>query len=213
MTTKIGVIADAGPVLTFLARKEWTRILYTGLRGKPFAVPATVEREVLRIAKRDRRFAAVSGQWTKLRNADKIVVLSDDVTSELDRVVARIDGTPLAQRLNSGKDLGELMVISHAVVLAEQAQTVTVIIQEGNGTALARREASRLSRIAAGAESTTSSGALQVWSVDRVLQAARSAGCPQIPDQTAMKKLWADMRGYDDALPPIGQTSLLAPDL
>lgn len=42
-------------------------------------------------------------------------VLSDDATDELAAAVHRIAGMPIEQRVHSNKDLGETMVIAHAV--------------------------------------------------------------------------------------------------
>lgn len=213
MTARSTVIADTGPLLTFLCRREWTRILYYALAGEPFAVPATVEREVLRKARVDGRFSTVTNQWSKLRNAEKLRVLPDDVTVELDAVVTRIERMPLVQRLETNQDLGELMVISHAVILGELGEDVVVVIQEGNGTRLARMEASRLGRRAAQATDGVMPGSIEVWSVDHILRVATLQGCPEIPNQAAMKKIWKEMRKYDDALPAIKETSLLDPEL
>lgn len=41
-------IIDAGPALTFLARKDTTRILYAGLGDVSLLAPEQVEREVIR---------------------------------------------------------------------------------------------------------------------------------------------------------------------
>ena len=53
--------------------------------------------------------------------------LPDDVTPELATVVQRISGLPIAERMKHAKDLGETMVIAHAVVAAESGQPVTVL--------------------------------------------------------------------------------------
>lgn len=49
----------------------------------------------------------------------------------------------MAERMKQGKDLGEIMVIAHAVVAAESGQTVTVLIDDGCGAAVATSEIAR----------------------------------------------------------------------
>jgi hypothetical protein len=46
-------------------------------------------------------------------------VLSDDVTDELAAIVGRISGLPMVDRKKRAKDLGETMVVAHAVAAAE----------------------------------------------------------------------------------------------
>lgn len=207
MSPQPGVIIDAGPVLDFLARRDWTYILYSALPAGSFIVPATVEQEVLRKARTDRRFATVTNQWTKLRNADRVHVLSDEVTPELNVVVQDMCGLSMPTRLGRPKDLGETMAVAHAVVLAEQGQDVAIVIQEREGTRIALREQARLKRLG------LPQGSLTVWSVADVVAFAVAAGCAKIPDQGSLLEVWREMRGYDDALPDISQTGLLDPDL
>lgn len=196
-----GVVVDAGPALTFLARKETTRVLIQGLRGG-FASPETVREEVLRKSHREcRTFGTAEGQWKTLEQAGRIEVLSDDETPELSAAVQRLSKMPMSQRLQYGKDLGEVMVIAHAAVLAEAGEDVTILIQERDGTALAHREAARLARMSG------ASGSIRVWNTETVL--LRAAGSPQIPDQQTMKRLYLAMRPLDAALPPLEETDLL----
>ena len=194
---------DAGPVLDFLARKDWTRILYSALPAGSFSVPATVEKEVLRKAATDRRFATVTNQWTKLKNVNRVHVLPDEVTAELNVVVQDICGLSMPKRLGTPQDLGETMAIAHAVVLAEQGHDVAIVIQERDGSQAALREQARLKRLG------LPQGSLTVWSVADVVAFAVAAHCPTIPDQTSLIRIWQEMRAYDDALPEISETRLL----
>jgi hypothetical protein len=52
-----------------------------------------------------------------------VQILSDDQTPELAAVVHRITRQPMEERLKHPKDLGETMVIAHAVVVAESGET------------------------------------------------------------------------------------------
>ncbi|MFV0458592.1 MAG: hypothetical protein ACK5MT_07480 [Actinomycetales bacterium] len=119
-------------------------MLIQGLRGG-FASPETVRDEVFRKSRRDRRaFGSAEGQWRTLEQAGRIEVLSDDETPRLSAAVQRLSNMPMSQRLQYGKNLGEVMVIAHASVLAEAGKDVTILIQERQGTQMALREAARV---------------------------------------------------------------------
>jgi hypothetical protein len=133
-------ILDAGPSLNFLSINK--ERLLIGVLG-PLSVPETVQTEVLRKSRTDERFRTAETTWRKL-TPHWIRVLSDDVTPELAAVVHRITSQPMAQRLRHPKDLGETMVIAHAVVAAEIGETVTVLIDDGQGARIATSEINRL---------------------------------------------------------------------
>lgn len=107
-------IIDAGPGLNFLSINQ-ERLLIDVL-GR-FSAPETVRDEVLRKSRQDDRFRAAATVWSKLTTHDWIQILSDDVTPELATVVQRISGLPIAERMRHTKDLGEIMVIAHAVTV------------------------------------------------------------------------------------------------
>ncbi|GLZ41227.1 hypothetical protein [Actinokineospora sp. NBRC 105648] len=201
MTTCTGTVVDAGPALTFLARKDTTRVLFQGLRGG-FAAPEIVRTEVMRKSREKQRLlGSAANQWQMLENAGRIEVLSDDESVELSVAVQRLCHLPMSQRMQQGKDLGELMVIAHAVVLADAGRDVTVLIQERDGTAMAQQEAARFARMA------PRRGSIRVWNSETVL--LRAAGSPQLPDKSTMRRIYGAMRPLDAALPPIDQTDLL----
>jgi hypothetical protein len=136
-------IIDAGPGLNFLSiNKERLLIAVLG----PLSAPETVQDEVLRKSRQDDRFRAAATVWRKLTGR-WIQILPDDVTPELATVVQRISRLPMAERMKHGKDLGEIMVIAHAVVAAESGQAVTVLIDDGKGAQIATFEISRLQRL------------------------------------------------------------------
>jgi hypothetical protein len=53
----------------------------------------------------------------------------------------------MQERLGHLRDLGEIMVIAHAVVAAEAGVTVTVLIDDGQGARTATSEIGRLQRL------------------------------------------------------------------
>jgi hypothetical protein len=197
-------IIDAGPGLNFLSINK--ERLLIGVLG-PLCTPETVQSEVLRKARQDARFQAAARVWPKLTHR-WIQILSDEVTPELATVVHRIAQLPMGERLRQSKDLGETMVIAHAVVAAEAGQIVTVLIDDGPGGRTATSEIHRLERLRAAGEAV---GAIRLVNTLTVLQ--RAAGGVHIPDKASMGDIYRRLRGLDDGLPPIETTTLLAPAL
>lgn len=136
-------IIDAGPGLNFLSIHQ--ERLLIGVLGR-LSAPEAVQNEVFTKSQQDERFRPAATVWRKL-TPEWLRVLSDDETPELAAVVQRITYQPLAERLKRPKDLGEVMVIAHAVVAAEAGQEVTVLIDDGQGAQTATAEINRLERI------------------------------------------------------------------
>jgi hypothetical protein len=108
------------------------------------------------------------------------------------------------KRLAQSKDLGEVMVIAHAVVAAEAGTSVTVLIDDGPGARAATAEVRRLARLGSGGRTV---GTITVANTLTVLRSA--AGGQYIPDKAAMRAIYARLRCLDDGLPPIERTNLL----
>jgi hypothetical protein len=197
-------IIDAGPGLNFLSINK--ERLLIGVLGR-LSAPETVRDEVLRKSRQDDRFRAAATVWQKLTGS-WIQILADDVTPELATVVERITRLPMAERMRHGNDLGEIMVIAHAVVAAESGQAVTVLIDDGRGAEIATSEIARLRRLGS---SGSSMGSITLVSTLTVLE--RAAGKEHLPDRTAMRDTYRRLRELDDGLPPIEKTNLLADTL
>ncbi len=197
-------IIDAGPALTFLSVNK--ERLLIGTIGAVCA-PEIVQEEVFRKSQQDERFRAAAAVWRKL-TLKWIHILSDDQTPELATVVNRITGLPMAHRSNQPKDLGELMVISHAVVAAEAGDSVTVLIDDGQGARIAASEIHRLDLLRAQGHAV---GSISLVSTLTVLE--RAAGGEHIPDKAMMRRIYERLRILDDGLPPVKATNLLAPKL
>jgi hypothetical protein len=197
-------IIDAGPGLNFLSINK--ERLLIGVLGR-LSAPETVRDEVLRKSRQDDRFRAAATVWRKLTGS-WIQILADDVTPELATVVQRITRLPMAERMQHGKDLGEIMVIAHAVVAAESGQAVTVLIDDGRGADIATSEIARLRRLGSGGSSV---GSITLVSTLTVLE--RAAGKEHLPDRSAMRDTYRRLRELDDGLPPIEKTNLLADNL
>jgi hypothetical protein len=194
-------IIDAGPGLHFMSiNKERLLIAVLG----PLSAPETVQDEVLRKSRQDDRFRAAETVWHKLTGR-WIQILPDDVTPELATVVQRISRLPMAERMKHRKDLGEIMVIAHAVVAAESGHAVTVLIDDGKGAEIATSEISRLRRLGS---SGTPVGSVALAGTLTVL--GRAAGTEHLPDRAAMRDTYRRLRELDDGLPPIEKTALLS---
>lgn len=197
-------IIDAGPGLNFLSINK--ERLLIGTLG-PLSAPEAVRDEVLRKSRQDQRFSAAATVWRKLPER-LMQLLSDDHTPELAAAVHRISGLPMSDRQVHSKDLGEIMVIAHAVVAAEAGETVTVLIDDGQGARQATSEIRRLRRIRAGGRDV---GSIRLVSTLKVLE--RAAGGQYIPDKSAMRDIYTRLRQLDDGLPPIDATNLVSPAL
>lgn len=194
-------IIDAGPALNFLSiNKE--RLLFSVLG--PLCVPECVREEVLHKSRVDPRFTRAEAVWNKL-GPRWMEILSDDVTSELSAAVQRISGLPITERLKQAKDLGETMVVAHAVVLAEAGAVVTVVIDDGAGARIATSEQRRLERRRVQGQQV---GSLILVNTLTILE--RAAGREHLPDRAAMRSTYERLRNQDDGLPSIEYTRLLS---
>ena len=107
-----------------------TRAHLVHATGGHISAPETVRREVFRKAKPNSKFAAAAAVWARLELAKRLTVLSDDLTPALEAVVQRLSNTPMIDRMAVSKDLGEELVIAHAVVQAEAGNDVVMLIDE-----------------------------------------------------------------------------------
>lgn len=194
-------IIDAGPGLNFLSlNKERLLIAVTG----PLSAPEAVQIEVFRKARTEGRFQVAERVWNKL-GPTYMEVLSDELTTELNRTVQRISRMEAERRIRLKRDLGELMVLAHAVVLAEEGHDVTVLIDDSDGRELAEREIRRLDRLR---NSGKAVGSIELWGTIEILQ--KAAASSHIPNRGEMRKLYERLRPLDTGLPPLESTDLLS---
>jgi len=193
-------IMDAGPGINFFSLNK-ERLLFSVLGA--LSVPEIVEDEILRKARQDERFAAAERVWKKLPSR-LMEVLSDDATDELAAAVHRIAGMPIKQRVHSNKDLGETMVIAHAVVAAERGENVIVLIDDGGGRSMVAVEQRRLQRLHA---VNGVVGRIDLISTLTVLK--KAAGREHLPDKAAMRQFYERLRKLDDGLAPLATTGLM----
>lgn len=194
----MSVLLDAGPSLNFLAvGQENVLIQVAASANLGLAVPQRVEKEILGVCK-DARFQSTQAEatWRKLRSAGRINVLDDTLTTQqLIDAVTRISGQPAHNRIRTPKSLGEIMVLAHASVFAQQGQNVYVLIDEGDGRRRALREIAWLQK-------NQATGRLTLWNTPQVLKhASRQDGW--IKGGLAWEAVYRQMRRFDDGLPPL----------
>lgn len=193
-------IIDAGPALNFFAlNKERLLFSVTGA----LHVPEAVVDEVKNRAEKDSRFSQTLSVLPKL--PDRLwATLSDQATPELATVMERIRRSQHGLSLDTGRDLGEFMVVSHAVLRAEAGAHVTAFVDDGKGQRLVEQEANRLKRLSAQGRCA---GSLDLISTHTVLRSA----CEQsrFAHRGELKELYNKLRTLDDGLVPISDTGLL----
>lgn len=194
-------IMDAGPGLNFFSLNQ-ERMLFDALG--PLCVPETVHIEMIRKAQNDQRFARSQNVLGKLPDA-LLEILNDDATGPLRESFERLAQMPMSVRIKNGKDLGELMVLAHAAIQAEQGHDVTVLIDDQGGQRLAALESRRLDRRRVGEPNT---GHLHLITTLTVLEC--SVAGQYLPDPAALRKLSGRMRSLDDGLMPLERTGLLS---
>jgi hypothetical protein len=125
----------------------------------------------------------------------RLLILVDTLTSsELTTAVTRISGMPAKDRVRTRKSLGEIMVLAHGTVYAQQGAQVFVLMDESDGRRRAMAEQRWL-------RDQKAPGRLILWSTPQVLRAA--ADQPGwIAGDLSRQVVYDQMRKFDDGLPP-----------
>lgn len=201
---KTGPIVDAGPALNFFASGH-ERLLFSCIGG--ISVPESVLDEILKKSEVDQRFRNARRVVSRLPN-NLWQVLSDTVTGELNQVIYRLERMPMEQRMRNRRDLGETMVIAHAVAAAQNGQDVFILMDERRGSQVAAHEGRRLERMR---QQNVPVGSLRIINTVQVLRRAVMLG--HIQDRGAMRRVYGQLNTLDDGLVHIEQTGLLDKDL
>ena len=182
------VILDAGPCLSFFAASKQRILINTLTPIGTLMVPEVVDAEIRN--KKGREFAAATANWNKVTAAGRVQILPGAATDELADAVKVLDGTSFHERMKESKNLGELMVIAHGIVLRAQGNQVVLLIDDLDG----QRKASR--------------HGMQVLSTEKVLIEAARTG--QVADRVQMRSIYEELRSKDNGLVAVEQTALLA---
>ncbi|GGV38134.1 MULTISPECIES: hypothetical protein [Paenarthrobacter] len=192
-------ILDAGPCITFCAAAKHALLLEVLRRGSnQLHVPDVVDGEITNRGSNRRDFPpATVPNWHWLVSHDHIGILDSHVSEEdlnaLSEAVVKLTGMPLAQRLMEGRDLGEVLVIAHAMVRKDRGEDVYVVIDEYRGQQLA------------------SKFGLKIIDTPWILSSAVRRGL--IADRGEMRKVYNALRQFDAGLIHIDQTHLLGKPL
>ncbi|MFK4637267.1 PIN domain-containing protein [Paenarthrobacter histidinolovorans] len=192
-------ILDAGPCITFCAAAKHALLVEVLQRGSnQLHVPDVVDGEITNRGSNRRDFpAATVPNWQWLVSHDHIGIMDSQVSAEdlnaLSEAVVKLTGTPLAQRLMESRDLGEVLVIAHAMVRKGRGEDVYVVIDEYRGQKLA------------------SKFGLKIIDTPWILSSAVRRGL--IADRGEMRKVYDALRQYDAGLIHIDQTRLLGKPL
>ena len=191
----MSILLDAGPSLNFLAVGQQNILIQVAESQKlQLAAPARVDSEIIGMGASERFKNTGAGRiWAKLKSCGRVAILPDELTTlPFADAVTRISGMPARDRVRSRKSLGEIMVLAHASVFAQQDLDVFVLIDDGDGRRRASREAQWL-------RDQRHGGRLTLWSTRQVL---REAG--RRPDWIkgglTWEQVYDQMRAYDDGL-------------
>lgn len=189
MTPPNSVIIDAGPALTFTAANQHQFLVdVVAARQGRLLTPETVVTEV--VQKRGRQFAQCAKRMGHLVTTGAIEVLADDIQDEeLAKLVQRVTGMNASIRLAEPRDLGETMVIAHALKRLAVGETAFALIDEWRGQRLAKDHG------------------VPFISTEGVLRAAVAQR--RITDRGEMREFYETLRQYDDGLVHIENTTLL----
>lgn len=196
----MSILLDAGPALTFLAVGQENILIQLAQIGRmQLRAPERVDREV-RGKSRDPRFArtGVHRRWETLKAAGRLRILLDDLDGgAFEEAVGRIAGMPAQDRVRRKASLGEIMVIAHGSVLAQEGEDVVVHIDESDGRRRAMREIGWLRRKGV-------PGSMRVWTTPQIiLQAKERDGW--ITGSQSWQEVYRCMCAFDDGLPPLSE--------
>ncbi|WP_166997267.1 hypothetical protein [Paramicrobacterium fandaimingii] len=186
------LIIDAGPTLTFTAAGQRELLMdVVTRRGSRLLMPESVIDEVARKSSQQKRFAECENDLANVIAHGQIEKLRDDIEDvALSQQVNRITGLGTRVRLGESKDLGETMVIAHALKLKQSGAEARVFIDEWRGQRVALRHG------------------LKVVSTESILVGAISLKL--VSDRGEMRKIYDKLREFDDGLVHIDQTQLLS---
>lgn len=179
------LVIDAGPALCFLAA-GYQDLLCSAveIRNRRLLMPQTVRGEVHGRARgrKGRPFRQGPDRLQGLIKAGRIDVLPDDVEDlDLVRHLEAVAGIPMVARLTDTDDLGEEIVIAHALKLREQGQDVVVLIDDKGGERKAKQHQLR---------SITTVGVLKTCAVEGL-----------VTTRGEMREIWERIAPLDDGHP------------
>jgi hypothetical protein len=198
-----GPILDAGPCLNFFGSNN-ERLLIRVV-GMELRLPSSVDGEIRNKSRNDTRFTKVNPLVKKLKAANIITILDDDANDPaLLRANDLVTGMPMAQVRKMARDLGETMVVIHAMKEALAGGDPRVVIDDRAGAELATAAQDTLARLRAEGQNV---GTITLWGTTSILRQGVRIGA--IRDKNEMRSIYQRLRPLSASLIPIQQTDLL----
>jgi predicted nucleic acid-binding protein len=184
------VVLDTGPLLNFLSIGQGNLMHQVlGPRFERVLMPREVVNEIEDKSLEDSRFARANPVLGGMLRQGLFEVLESDADSDMALVtalkfVSRLP--PSALLVRRAKDLGETLVVAHAIKLRDEGNTVILVIDDRGGQALAAKHKFR------------------IMTTPRILATAASEG---LVNRADMKKIYERLRPsngskpMDDGLP------------
>ena len=178
------VILDTGPCLNFLSVGQGN-LMHETLKIKygQLYVPREVATEIADKSADSQKFAKASKIFGAFVRDSMIDVLESDAENDFELVQAIREVSPLPPAellIRRRKDLGEIMVVAHAIKLRDHGYNVRLVIDDRGGQALAERHG------------------FEVVSTVRILATAASLG---LVDYSDMKMIYERLRPSDGSEP------------
>lgn len=185
MTGASRVVIDTGPALSFIAA-GFQDLLAEVIAQKSalLCAPQAVAEEVHVKADQRQRFNSSHARiFDAMTRNGKISILPDSIEDpQLAEATNDVAKMPIAKRLLTSKDLGETMVLAHALKIRRHStQTVIVLIDEVEG----QKRATQL-----GISLTSTVGILK-----------QSAQLGLVSDRGEMRNTYSKIAEFDDGLP------------
>ncbi|MHA3683745.1 hypothetical protein ACXR2T_02300 [Leucobacter sp. HY1910] len=185
------MIIDAGPALNFIAA-GYQQLLLDVISAKSafMCAPQSVADEVQRKSHQPHGSHAGTARFHSrhwhvfeaLVSNGLVKLLIDDVRDKaLVAATVSVSKQTVMQRALTSKDLGETMVVAHALKMARIGKAVIVLVDDGGGQRLARQHG------------------LKVTSTLGILRDAARLG--MVETRGDMKLIYARIAQYDDGLP------------
>lgn len=195
----MSILLDAGSCLNFLAvGQQNVLVQFSSMSNLELKTSARVDREIYGKS-RDIRFERTAAQsaWATLKSTERVRILDDDMTSqEFAGAIARISGKPAEERVRDKKSLGEILVLAHASVFAQQGKAVVVLIDDGDGRRRGRQELKWLA--GRGVPNMP-----RLMKTQDLLVRAAAQQPSWIVNGLSWQQVYTRMRKFDDGLPPL----------
>lgn len=139
------LIADAGPIVAFIASNQWELLLDVVKRthAQPMLIPHQVDQEIARVL-RNKKGAAALGRyvWVK-KQSNQVRILPEISVGTGDPTVFTVAAGLLDTLPNSiterTRDAGEAFAVAHAAVMRKSGLSVDVYLDDSGGRSMAAK--------------------------------------------------------------------------